>query len=207
MPDDDGLLCAWRAGDRAAAEELIERHYDSVAAFFRTKAGAASADDLVQRTFLRCSESLASYRGDGTFRAFLFGIARNVLFEHIRARVRDGRQPPDFNASSICDLQPGIATLAAGNAEKRLLVAALQRIPLELQVALELYYWEELSIDELAVVLEIPPGTVKSRLHRARLLLREAMDQVPSTRGERESLEAALASWLADVRSERPART
>lgn len=198
MRDEAALHEAWKAGDRAAAEELIERHYDSIVAFFRTKAGA-HADDLVQLTFLRCAENMASFRGEASFRAFLFGIARNILFEHIRGRVRDGHVP-DLNVSSILDLQPGVATLASQHAEQRLLVAALQRIPVELQIALELFYWEELSIDELAAVLEVPPGTVKSRLHRARGLLREAMENLPSLREEKESLRAKLAAWLTDVR-------
>lgn len=190
MREDAALLEAWRGGDRAAATELIERHYDSIAAFFRTKAGA-EADDLVQRTFLRVAEGSTTFRGESSFRAFLFGIARNVLFEHIRRRTRDGK-PPDLHTSSIRDLGPGVVTLVSQKAEQRLLVAALQRIPVELQVAIELYYWEELSVDELAVVLDVPPGTVKSRLHRARHLLREAMDLLPAAELDRAALRAKI---------------
>jgi len=172
--DDAALFAAWRGGDRASGEALIERHYDAIARFFRTKAGE-HADDLVQRTFLVCAEPGASFRGEGSFRAFLFGVGRNVLFEHFRGRVRDGHGEPDFARSSIMDLAPGVATVAGKRAEQRLLLQALQHLPLEAQLLLELYYWEELSIDEVAAVLTIPPGTVKSRLHTARALLREAL--------------------------------
>jgi RNA polymerase sigma-70 factor (ECF subfamily) len=196
VEDDPALVEAWRGGDRGAAERLIERHYDSIVAFFRTKAGS-HADDLVQRTFLRCTERVATYRGEGGFRAFLFGIARNVLFEHLRGRVRDG-VAPDVNTSSIFELVPGAATLLGQDAERRLLIAALQRIPVDLQLALELYYWEELSIDELAEVLEVPPGTVKSRLHRARTLLREAMEAVPASPFERAGLRDRIAAWITE---------
>ncbi|MEZ4372914.1 MAG: sigma-70 family RNA polymerase sigma factor [Polyangiaceae bacterium] len=76
------------------AKRLIERHYDSVARFLRTKAGP-HADDLVQRVFLVCLDKGGQFRGDSTFRAFLFGIARNVVFEFIRGssrrRARRGR--------------------------------------------------------------------------------------------------------------------
>jgi RNA polymerase sigma factor (sigma-70 family) len=202
MQVDQELCGAWKRGDRKAAEQLIERHYDSVTGFFRTKAGA-HADDLVQRTFLRCAEGIGGYREESPFRAFLFGIARNVLLEHIRGRARDG-QTPDLHTSSIIDLQPGVATLVSKHAEQRLLVSALQRIPVELQIALELFYWEELSIDELALVLDVPAGTVKSRLHRARVLLREVMETLPSSQEEKESLRSKLAHWLAEVREELP---
>jgi RNA polymerase sigma factor (sigma-70 family) len=197
---DNELAEAWRAGDRAAAHALIERHYDAIARFFATKAGD-HAEDLTQRTFLACSHSMPGFRGEGSFRAFLFGIARNVLYEHIRGRIRDRRIEPDFNESSVADLSPGTQTLASRRAERRLLVQALQRIPLELQLLVELYYWEELGMAELAEVLGVPEGTVKSRLFRARRLLREAMERVPGSVEELRSVSAELADWVAGVRA------
>lgn len=179
MPDDAVLLDGWRAGDRAAGEALITRHYAAVLRFFRTKAGP-EADDLAQKTFLRCAEAAERFRGDASVKSFLFGIARNVLFEHIRANVRGGRVDPDFSVSSVLDLNPRASTLAFRKAEQRRLVQALQQQPLETQIVLELFYWEGLSIDEVARVVEIPPGTVKSRLHRGRELLREVLSAPPS---------------------------
>jgi len=191
---DAELFAAWRAGDRTAGESLIERHYDAIARFFRTKAGE-HADDLVQRTFLVCAEPGASFRGEGSFRSFLFGIARNVLYEHIRRRVRDGQPEPDFAASSIMDLAPGVATIAAQRAEQRLLVQALQNMPLESQLLLELYYWEDLSIDEVASVLSIPKGTVKSRLFAARSVLRDKMESMATTPEDARSVRALIQAW------------
>jgi RNA polymerase sigma-70 factor (ECF subfamily) len=179
MPDDVSLLEGWSAGDRAAGEALVARHYGSVLRFFRSKAGP-EADDLAQRTFLRCAEAAERFRGESTVKSFLFGIARNVLFEHIRGRVRDGSVDPDFTVSSILDLNPRASTLAFRKAEQRRLVQALQDTPLETQIVLELYYWEDLSVDEVARVVEVPPGTVKSRLHRGRALLREALGSLPA---------------------------
>jgi RNA polymerase sigma-70 factor (ECF subfamily) len=201
VKDDAELLQAWRSGDRSAAEMLVERHYDSVLRFFRTKAGA-DAEDLVQRTFLRCVEPTSAFRGDSTFKAFLFGIARNVLFEHIRSIVRDKKADPDFGASSILDLNPRASTIAVERAEQRRLVLALQKIPVELQMTLELYYWEELSVDELARALDVPAGTVKSRLHRARGLLKEALDLMPNDT-EPGSARVLVESWLSGVRAGR----
>ena len=90
MSTDADLVAGWRGGDTDAGEALIERHYDAIVRFFRTKTDVG-VEDLVQRTFLVCAERLHSYGGVATFRAFLFGIARNVLFEHLRAKLRDGR--------------------------------------------------------------------------------------------------------------------
>lgn len=197
VQDDEALFTAWQEGDRAAGEALIERHYDPVMRFFRTKAGL-HADDLVQRVFLVCADKRTRFRRDSSFRAFLFGIARNVLFEFIRSKVRDGVRNDDFGTSSILDLAPGVSTIAMQRAEQRLLVQALQHLPLDLQMAIELYYWEELSVAELADVLDIPPGTVKSRLHRARELLRTTMQSMPASAEEHETLRSAFRLWDSD---------
>jgi len=203
MIDDSKLMCAWTLGDANAGEALIERHYDAIVRFFRTKT-QVGADDLVQRTFLVCAEKLATFSGNASFRAFLFGIARNVLFEHLRAKLRDGRPDSALGASAIVDLAPGVSTVAFRRAEQRMLVGALQQLPLELQLVIELYYWEELSIDELALVLEVPAGTVKSRLHRARTLLRDNMDRVPVPAGTMQSARVMLDAWVGQLRSQRP---
>ena len=178
MPHDTELLERWRAGDTSAGEALLQENYDPVLRFFRTKSGE-DADDLVQRTFLRCFETGCKYTGASSFRAFLFGVARNVLHEYVRSRVRDRKVDPDFGVSSILDLNPRASTVAFARAEQRQLVNALQQLPVDLQMTLELHYWEELSVDEVAEALSVPPGTVKSRLHRGRNLLRELIDQAP----------------------------
>ncbi|TNE85950.1 MAG: sigma-70 family RNA polymerase sigma factor [Deltaproteobacteria bacterium] len=191
---DESLLTAWQAGDRSAGMQLISRHYDAIVRFFRTKA-PREAEDLVQRTFLACSESAARFQGDGTFRAFLFGIARNILYEHIRHAMRAGRHV-DFHALSVADIHHGVSTEAAKRAETRILLRALQLVPIESQMLLELFYWEELSVNEVAEALDIPVGTVKSRLHRAREQLRGALPEAPTDAEDPRSGQFLLEQWL-----------
>jgi RNA polymerase sigma-70 factor (ECF subfamily) len=198
MIDDAALFEAWRGGERAAGEELIARHVEPLKRFFAAKV-PQHADDLVQRTLLVCAEAKTSYRGDGTFRAFLFGVARNVLYEHFRAQARDGGGKIDFNQSSLMDLAPGVATITTKRAEHRVLFAALRELPMDLQLILELHYWEEMSVDELAAEFAIPPGTVKSRMHRARGLLADIIPRVAATPEETQSARAILQTWSADA--------
>ncbi len=202
MEDDDALLLAWGRGDRRAGAALIERHYDGIERFFLSKAGDRQSD-LTQQTFLRCAEAAASYRGESSPRAFLFGIARNVLFEHIRGGARDGGRPPDFDTSSVVDLMPGAATLLGQNAEQRQLILALQRLPLELQIIVELFYWEDFSVDELAACVKVPAGTIKSRLHRIRALLRESLEGLPPSDGT-DGARTLLEKWLLRMREQIP---
>jgi RNA polymerase sigma factor (sigma-70 family) len=170
---DEELLRAWAEGDEGAGASLLRRHFDALYRFFRTKA-PDDYEDLIQTTMLECVRAKTRVRGDAPFRAFLLGVARNCLLHHFRSRFRD-RLELDSSRSSVADLDPRPSTVAARNAEQAQLLEAMRQIPLDLQVVLELHYWEELGTRELAVALEIPQGTVKSRLRRAREALRGAL--------------------------------
>jgi len=193
---DRELLARWSTGDSDAAERLVTRHFDAMVRFFQTKAGDA-AEDLVQTTFLRCGEQAAKFRGQGSVRAFLYGIARRVLYEHYRAKKRHGGPP--LHESAVLDLNPGVATLAAQRDDQRVLVRALQSIPIAYQVAIELYYWEGMSVREVAEVLEVAEGTVKSHLFRGREALRDAIEQVPASVGETASVRLMVQDWIDEV--------
>lgn len=198
---DREVFAAWQDGDRRAGQILIERHYDSILRFFQSKAGAA-ADDLVQKTFLGCTEARERFRGASSFRTFLFAIARNVLFEHIRKRTKDRERSPDFTVSTIRDLDPGVSTHVHARAQSRLLVESLQRLPVAMQMAIELHYWEGFSVQEIAEIAEVPPGTIKSRLYRGRELVRQIMERLPANSGEHESVRVLLDDWARAVRDQ-----
>jgi RNA polymerase sigma factor (sigma-70 family) len=172
------LLDGWRAGDSAAGEELVNRHWTSVSRFFRSKIGDDGAD-LISQTFLACVE--AKDRVENV-KAFLFGVARRRLAEHFR-RVR----PVDLSLSSVVDLATGPVTQLDRQQRADLLHQALARIPLDDQIALELAYFEALPMADIARVLEINENTVRSRLSRARQKLRDVLATLASPE------EAALA--------------
>lgn len=198
LSDDDDLRLfrTWMTGDRDAGAALVERYYDAVVRFFRTKVGD-HADDLVQRTFLLVSEAGDRYRAQASFRAFLYGVARNVFLEFLRACTRDRLQDPDFAVSSLIDLRTGISTRAARLEAQRLLIDCLQQLPVDLQLAVELFYWEGVTVAELAEIQGVPAGTIKSRLHRARHLLREALDRMDATPPEKTEVSAVFEAWPA----------
>lgn len=163
------LLEAWRAGDTSAGAELIQRNTELLARFFVNKA-ADAMDDLLQATFLRCVESRDAVKDPAKFRSYLLTIAHRELIGHFRrkSRERDLFAP---EATSVWDLDPTPSTLLAQREEHRLLAEGLRRVPLSFQVVLELFYWQDLSASEVAEVLEIPEGTVRSRIRRGRELL------------------------------------
>ena len=162
-PGDLMLLAAWREGDQRAGNRLFERHFEPVYRFFRSKL-ESGADDLVQETFLACTRNREVIRAESSFRTYLFCVARSKLFDALRTRMRRGT---DVSLCTMADLRCSPSTWIARNEDLQLLHTALERLPLELQLVLELFYFEEQSAPAVAQILEIPEGTVRSRIRRA----------------------------------------
>ncbi|MCA9707547.1 MAG: sigma-70 family RNA polymerase sigma factor [Myxococcales bacterium] len=194
---DEQLLLAWRAGDRKAGGVLFERHYPRVAMFFQNK--VSEPDDLIQRTFLECVKAADRFRIDASFRAYLLGIAVNVLRNHYR-RLNGPRNHAPLPDASVEDLGQTPSQVLAGREEERLLLAALRRLPVELQMVLELYYWERMKTHELAEVLGWPLGTVRDRLGRARRKLEELLAALSTSSAALESATMRLDEWVERLR-------
>lgn len=170
---DAELLAAWRAGDRGAGETLIERHFAAVLRMFRNKVGNL-ADDLVQQTFLICLERRDGIVDGERFRAYLLRVAYSRLLRHLRDRAGPrGRVDP--MVTSVAELGPTPSAMVRAEDERGQLFEALTRLPLEMQLALELFYWEDMTAPEIAAVLEVPEGTVRSRLRLGRDKLRDLL--------------------------------
>ena len=208
-PSDEDLFASWAAdchggqGDgpfkSSAGEKRFQRHFEAVARFFQNKATFKDTEDLVQKTFLEFVRSRDRFRHQATIRTFLFGIARNVLFQHIRASGHEGLL--DFTVQSLHDLDPNPSQAVFMKEERRLLMQALRRIPLDLQITIELYYWEALSASDIAVITDVPEGTVRSRLRRGLEELRRQIEALPATTAALRSASLSdLDRWAEQVR-------
>lgn len=205
MDDELELLRRWRDGDRSAGGELFERHFDALARFFRNKVADGGAD-LIQRTFLEAMTAVANFRGQSTFRAFLLGVANNVLRHHYRSKARHDDRI-DFGTVSVFDLAPGANTFVAKRREEMILLEALRRLPLEHQVVLELYFWEDLGAAEIGEIIGAPEGTVRTRVRRAKQLLEELLPQIAASPEELESTRSGLEDWARGLRAMRAGQT
>ena len=198
MSTDFELLDAWKAGDAAAGNALFERHFAAVCRFFRNKVDEG-VDDLIQRTFLACVESRDRFRGESSFRTYLFTVARHELFAHLRRREREQARFDPLE-HSVHDLGPTPTGVVAQHRSQRLLLEALRRIPVDLQVALELFYWEDLPASELARVLELPEGTVRTRIRRGRQLVEASLRELAEGDPDLASTLAGLEDWARSLR-------
>lgn len=196
-PDDLALLDAWIAGDQASGDLLIARHLPAVRRFFDTKVPHL-AEDLAQRTLLACVQGRERFRRDGTFRAYLFGIARRQLLLHLREGTRaDALQ--SFATAAGPDTAATPTGLIAAREEQRLVLRAFEDLSEEQQTVIQLYYWEEMTVAEIAMVLEISVTAVTSRLGRARDSMRKWVEQLELRPATRASLLADLEGWTRSV--------
>jgi RNA polymerase sigma-70 factor (ECF subfamily) len=131
---------------------------------------------MVQSTFLACINSRDNFRKQSSFRTYLFAIARHELYRYFRLRRR-ASSDADVGASSVIDTEGLTPTRRlARKPDHERLRAALQSLPLEQQVMLELHYWEDMGVAELAEIFDVTPTAMRTRLHRARKAVRELME-------------------------------
>ncbi|MBK6918232.1 MAG: sigma-70 family RNA polymerase sigma factor [Deltaproteobacteria bacterium] len=192
MGDDEAaLLRAWRAGDSAAGEAFTRAYYGSILGFFRLRAPEV-ADDLAQKTFLACVEG-RSHVEAGNVRAFLFGIARNLLLRHLRDRHRD-LDLAHFDAGRPQSVLSPSGVIAQRH-EHWLLLRALERLPDDTQLLLGLHYVQGLRSREIADVLGVTTTTVTTRLSRARDALREQVATLRAPEAARHAVLDDLEAW------------
>ena len=172
---DEALLASCGVGDPAALGALFDRHHEAVYRLISRllRAEPTETDDIVQLTFLAAWQSARAYKGKGSVKSFLFGIAANTVRRHFRAtrrRLDALADPPPVAA-------PGTPEDAAVTAQHlRRLAAALDELPHDLRAAYVLCDLEDLPGAEAARILDIREGTLWRRLHDARRALREAIE-------------------------------
>ncbi|HYP12869.1 MAG TPA: sigma-70 family RNA polymerase sigma factor [Bryobacteraceae bacterium] len=162
------------AGEEAAWEELVRVHTRRVyAVCYRFTGTADEAQDLTQEVFLRVFKTLKSFRaGEGTFGVWLNRLTRNLLIDHYRRTKADRKT--DSIEEQLTQIEETTAissrtdSILAGREAGEILQAALQKLSPELRETVILRDVQELEYREIAQVLNVPEGTVKSRLNRGR---------------------------------------
>lgn len=173
------LIERCQAGDRIAFEELFYMYRDDVFRFsYLVVRDTSLAQDVVQEAFLKVFRSIGKFQFRSSFKSWLYRVAVNEAITILRRRkLKEDLEPsPDASRSQVFasrDWQPEEAVLESE--ERRLLRWAIGQLDPVHRSVVVLKYFHEFSDTEIASVIGCPPGTVKSRLHRARELLRNAM--------------------------------
>lgn len=176
----DEQLIAESAADPHAFEAVFLRHASAMHRYVARRGGSSSADDIVAETFTRAFDQRHRYRNEyADARPWLLGIATNVMRHHHRSeatRLRAYARLDPEQASDGVDLSA--VSRADADAARSALSNALAKLKRGDRDALLLMAWADLSYEEIGAALEIPVGTVRSRINRARRQLREVLQDV-----------------------------
>jgi RNA polymerase sigma-70 factor (ECF subfamily) len=188
---DAELVARARGGDRAAFDELVLRHEDRVFNMaLRMLGNADDALDLAQEVFLSAYRALKGFESKALFSTWLYRVTvnrcrdemrRRATVKHTRPRplgaLRDADDPPeDPEARAASPVDAAVARESHG-----IVAAAVAALPDDAREALVLRDVEGLAYEEIAEILDVPVGTVRSRLHRARSLVRERLREAGVT--------------------------
>ena len=170
--EDELLVIRCQLGERAAFDELVERWYPPVWMYLRRVAGGdEAARDVAQDVWLRALRGIGRLRDGSKLRPWLFGIARRALMDRLRQQYTT-RGDSDVDVEAL----PAGAFSDDSRDEMTAMEDELARLPVIEREVLTLFYLREMSLAEVAEVLDVPVGTVKSRLFRARQLLRRGLN-------------------------------
>ena len=177
MDADRELVELAARGSREAFDELVRRHQSAIVSLARTLThGSADAEDIAQEVFLRAWRSLSGFRGDSAFRTWLHRVAVNVVHSHTGRLSRLRRlllpQTAESAADDRIERAPARTDLEAETMLRDAIDRALATLPEELRVAVTLRDVQGLDYREIAEILDVPIGTVESRIFRGRQRLK-----------------------------------
>ncbi len=186
LPEDRVLIERSRSGDREAFDELVRRYEKQAYNLaYRLTGNYDDASDVVVEAFVRAYQGLHTFRGDAHFATWLYRVVLNTFYD-TRKRAKGAQYTisleeqmeldGDTLTRQIEDTAPGPEELVEQQEREQVLQRAIAQLPPERRVLIVLYHFESLSYEEIAQVLKLPVGTVKSRLNRARLALREILE-------------------------------
>jgi len=176
----------------------VKRYYAALFAFFNTRVDPDTSADLTQATLVTLCEQGDRFRQASSLRAYLLGIARWKLVAYFRGRT----ETAPFDESLVPTPSPhSLTSLWASREKESLLVEALRQLPLDYQLILELKDYEGLTAREIAQVFGIPPGTVATRVRRARRGLDEALERLSGRSGLAETTATTLRDHMARLRA------
>lgn len=190
-PDDVELVRAHLAGDPGAFPQLVRRHERRIyLVCIRVLGNPDDAADATQDALLMLLRKLDRYREEAAFTTWMHRLTLNVCYDQLRKRKRQPllRYAPVDDGPEM-DVGPSVADHADEVVGTRTAAEALASVPEEFRIALVLADVQDMAYDEIAKVLDVPLGTVKSRVHRGRIALARAIGV-----GAREPEEASTAS-------------
>ncbi|MGD0099095.1 MAG: sigma-70 family RNA polymerase sigma factor [Acidobacteriota bacterium] len=165
------------SGDTEVIAQLVERYQHRLYRYLlRLVSRPSTAEDLFQQTWMRVIERMRHYDPRRSFEGWLFAVAHNLAIDHLRRRQPESLDEPLPSGETQSDLtrssNPGALELLLSKERAGCVLNAVSELPLAFREVITLRFEEEMKLEEIATVLALPMGTVKTRLHRAMKALR-----------------------------------
>ena len=173
-PSDLELIARWRSGDERAAAELVARHASALARFAAASGAGDDVEELVQDTFVRAFGSIDTFRGDSSFRTWLFTIERRLLLDRRRAERRRGAEV-ELDETHVTTTHDPLDSVVAAESQRRLRLAVGRLSPTQREV-FTLRVGEGLSYKEIAQAVGTTEGAARVHYHNAMRAIKEFLD-------------------------------
>jgi RNA polymerase sigma-70 factor, ECF subfamily len=173
--DDKALVAASQAGDQDAFAALVQRHQRRVFNLvFRMLQNYDEANEVTQDAFFAAWQGLSSFRGDAQFSTWLYRVAYNCALKQLDQRRRDGVLQSAIQ-TDMSDTEEHIAACIETYDRQEIIRNQLLTLPTKYRIVLVLRHLQDMTYEEMAEILSVPIGTIKTHLFRARNLLKERL--------------------------------
>jgi RNA polymerase sigma-70 factor (ECF subfamily) len=178
---DEQLVVLCQGDDHAAFAVLVDRYKDRIHYMVRRMVGGPEDEDLTQEVFIKVYQAISGFRGGSSFKTWIYKIAHNLCLSELRKKGRRGEHLSidEEGDEKIHYLLPDTRNDLEDEIEKRDLSESIrtlmERLPPQYRTVLTLFYMEQAKYEEIADIMGIPLGTVKTHIHRARLRLRDLL--------------------------------
>ena len=171
-----------RSGDMEIIGRLVERYQHRLYRYLlRLVSRPSTAEDLFQQTWVRAMERIRYYDPRRSFEGWLFAVAHNLAIDHLRRRQPESLDEPLPSGETRSELtrsaNPGALELLLSKEREGIVLGAVSELPVAFREVITLRFEEEMKLEEIASVLSLPMGTVKTRLHRAMKALRIILER------------------------------
>jgi RNA polymerase sigma-70 factor, ECF subfamily len=173
-PGDLELIARWRSGDERAATELVARHAQALARFAAASGAGSDVEELVQDTFVRAFGAIDTFRGESSFRTWLFTIERRLLLDRRRSERRRGPEV-ELDESHVTTAHDALDSVVAAESQQRLRLAVDHLSPTQREV-FTLRVAEGLSYREIANAVGTTEGAARVHYHNAMRAIKEFID-------------------------------
>ena len=178
LDGENRLVKQFKAGD-ASAFEVIMKHYEPyvMGLTLRMIGDRATAEDICQEVFVKVLKGLRRFREGSTLKTWIFRIAHNTVVDHVRSskNLEEPLEEPENGTKHEATESSPLNTLAEEQLRLEI-TKSMKSLQPQVREIVHLFYWDQLSVGEIGEAMDLPAGTVKTHLFRARKKLRETIE-------------------------------